>query len=259
LKKLTSENHEEVLAFLKKKPAENLFILWGIEADGYESDRQTFWGQWDQDGKLIGILYKFKNKYTPYWESEFCDIEKFAEVINQDENEKEVIGIESVTAALEKYLTRGYSKRNSYYYAKCEPVKKVQSSNKVRQLTEEEVPRLISLYQKVPEFKREYNEESFKEQMNRGWSRIYVIEKDSEFISSASTVCETNYSAMVSGVCTLPSLIGGGLASICMEHLMEDVFKQNKILCLFYDNPEAGRIYKRLGFEDIEKWTINHC
>ena len=32
--------------------------------------------------------------------------------------------------------------------------------------------------------------------------------------------------------------------------------KKNKYLCLFYDNPKAGAIYKRLGFIDTEKWVM---
>lgn len=41
-----------------------------------------------------------------------------------------------------------------------------------------------------------------------------------------------------------------------MEKLMADVLEEGKSLCLFYDNPEAGRIYKRLGFKDIGRWTM---
>lgn len=34
--------------------------------------------------------------------------------------------------------------------------------------------------------------------------------------------------------------------------------KKNNIdfIILFYDNPLDGRIYKKLGFEDIDKWTM---
>ncbi|TKI86654.1 GNAT family N-acetyltransferase, partial [Bacillus cereus] len=32
--------------------------------------------------------------------------------------------------------------------------------------------------------------------------------------------------------------------------------KESRTLCLFYNNPVAGRIYKRLGFKDIGMWTM---
>ena len=41
-----------------------------------------------------------------------------------------------------------------------------------------------------------------------------------------------------------------------MQKLFKDVMDEGKLLCLFYDNPEAGRIYKRLGFTDIGMWTM---
>ncbi|MEG2918252.1 MAG: hypothetical protein RR891_00580 [Clostridium sp.] len=31
---------------------------------------------------------------------------------------------------------------------------------------------------------------------------------------------------------------------------------ENKTVCLFYDNPVAGEIYKNLGFEDICFWNL---
>ncbi|MBH0169968.1 GNAT family N-acetyltransferase [Fictibacillus sp. 18YEL24] len=258
MRKLNQSDHENVMKLLGKKPAENLFTLWGIESYGYEADIQMLWGQFDSKGDLIAVLCKFKNKYTPYWETE-CNLQKFADIINTDTNEKEVNGIERLTQEIEPFITDGYDKRESYYYAKCDPKQDLNSSDSVRCISKEEIPQLISFYQEVPEFKREYNPESFIDQMNNGWSRIFVIEEHEKFVSSASTVCETSVAAMVSGVCTLPAKKGKGLASICIEHLMYNLFQENKTLTLFYDNPEAGRIYKRLGFKDIEKWTINFC
>ncbi|MBD7963708.1 GNAT family N-acetyltransferase [Fictibacillus norfolkensis] len=258
MRKLNQSDHENIMKLLSKKPAENLFTLWGIEAYGYEADIQTLWGQFDSDGELNAVLCKFKNKYTPYWETG-CNVQVIADIINANTNEKQVNGIERLTKEIGPLITDGYSKRESYYYAKCDPTPNHNHSDSVRCLSKEEIPQLISFYQEVPEFKREYNPESFIDQMNNGWSRIFVIEEDNKLISSASTVCETSVAAMVSGVCTLPAKKGKGLASICIEHLMYNLFQENKTLTLFYDNPEAGRIYKRLGFKDIEKWTINSC
>jgi predicted GNAT family acetyltransferase len=61
---------------------------------------------------------------------------------------------------------------------------------------------------------------------------------------------------MVVGVCTKEEYRKRGLASIVVEKLVKDVLAEGKIACLFYDNPEAGRIYKRIGFKDIGMWTM---
>lgn len=42
-----------------------------------------------------------------------------------------------------------------------------------------------------------------------------------------------------------------------MTKLCHELLAEGKMLCLFYDNPEAGSIYKRLGFEDIGKWMMH--
>jgi predicted GNAT family acetyltransferase len=43
-----------------------------------------------------------------------------------------------------------------------------------------------------------------------------------------------------------------------MNALCLDVLAEGKTLCLFYDNPKAGSIYKRLGFKDIGFWSMNY-
>ena len=49
---------------------------------------------------------------------------------------------------------------------------------------------------------------------------------------------------------------GQGLASACMRVLCRRLLENRDAVCLFYDNPAAGRIYKRLGFRDIGFWAM---
>lgn len=63
-------------------------------------------------------------------------------------------------------------------------------------------------------------------------------------------------SAMIVGVATHQAFREQGLASRVMAQLCADLLHEGKSLCLFYDNPHAGVIYKRLGFQDIGSWTI---
>jgi predicted GNAT family acetyltransferase len=63
---------------------------------------------------------------------------------------------------------------------------------------------------------------------------------------------------MIVGVCSHPEKRNQGLASLCMEALCHDILAEGKTLCLFYDNPKAGSIYKRLGFKDIGLWSMNY-
>jgi len=42
----------------------------------------------------------------------------------------------------------------------------------------------------------------------------------------------------------------------CLSKLCQDLLSENRTLCLFYDNPEAGAVYHKLGFETIGKWKM---
>ena len=41
-----------------------------------------------------------------------------------------------------------------------------------------------------------------------------------------------------------------------MVRLCKNLIDENKIPCLFYDNEEAGKIYKKIGFKEIDQWVI---
>ncbi len=88
--------------------------------------------------------------------------------------------------------------------------------------------------------------------------RTFYIKDEGRAVASASTTAENSLSAMVVGVCTDVNHRNKGLASVCLSALCEQLLAEAKSLCLFYDNPAAGSIYKRLGFKDIGMWSMWH-
>nr|WP_310257378.1 GNAT family N-acetyltransferase [Fictibacillus barbaricus] len=110
----------------------------------------------------------------------------------------------------------------------------------------------------MPEFKEDHHDpEVIARNISEGWTKNYVIENNGEYVAAASTVCENSFSAMISAVCTIESHKKKRYATKCLENLIHDLQTEGKTLCLFYDSEEAGRIYKRLGFKDIEKWNVS--
>jgi uncharacterized protein len=259
IRMLSSGDLECMYNLLKQKPSENLFILWGIEAFGFDSELQAIWGDYDESNELRGILYKFKDKYAPFGIGNF-DIEGFVSIISKDENANTLVGIESITEKVKRYLVKPVKNSRSYLYAELKSTdqRNVQKNANVFLATKINVNKIVELYMKVPEFEGDnHNLEVIAQNITKGWSRNYVIENDGEYVSSASTVCENSLSAMISAVCTLKSQKNKRYATKCLENLIYDLQKEGKTLCLFYDNAEAGRIYKRLGFKDIEKWNVS--
>jgi predicted GNAT family acetyltransferase len=85
---------------------------------------------------------------------------------------------------------------------------------------------------------------------------LYIEEND-QIISTVATTAETTKNAMVVSVATAPTHRHQGLASALLLELMDIYINtKKKSLCLFYDNPEAGKIYLKLGFQTIGKWSM---
>ncbi|EJR91072.1 hypothetical protein IKA_01829 [Bacillus cereus VD169] len=121
----------------------------------------------------------------------------------------------------------------------------------------DDIERIMKLRSDIAEFPTtNESEKILRQAIETNTGRTYYIEKDGVIIASASTSAENSLSAMVVGVCTHPNYRGNGYASLILQKMIQDFTKEDRTLCLFYNNPAAGRIYKRLGFKDIGMWTM---
>jgi len=79
-----------------------------------------------------------------------------------------------------------------------------------------------------------------------------ILDENGVVIASASSTAESSYCAMVTNVCTSPACRNQGLAGIVMTKLIEELKKDCiENICLYYDNPLAGRVYKKIGFQEV--------
>ena len=90
--------------------------------------------------------------------------------------------------------------------------------------------------------------------MENNFSRRYVIKEKNKIVSTASTKAESMDVALISAVATLPAFRRKGYSTAILTKLCSDLFKEGKSACLSYDNPEAERVYKKLGFKKIGLW-----
>ena len=81
-------------------------------------------------------------------------------------------------------------------------------------------------------------------------------DSDGQMMSVSQTTAENSRSAMIVGVATAKAYRNRGLMRVCLSKLCADVLSEGKTLCLFYDNPKAGSVYHKLGFESIDKWVM---
>lgn len=261
IRQLTEKDKERTLAFAGDRPAENLFILGDIETFGLESDTVTVWGMFDDSGALTSILLRYLSNYIPYARNaELFDGRAWADVINQDGRLGALSGLKTLVERIMPYMEQPIEDKKLCYYAKREnkvPLNKDIMHRGVKMLFPEEAEKIIQLRASIPEFSSsEENSAAFQTNMEKGISRTYYIERNEEPVSAVSTTAETRGAAMIVGVCTKEGYERQGYATSCLIKTLAVLKAEHKQSCLFYNNPEAGRIYKKLGFEDIGEWVM---
>lgn len=255
---LAEKDQEKCLKFVKQQAAENLFIIGDIEAFGLVTDFQKVWGEFDQADQLIAILLKYHTNYIPFAVGTF-DAEGFASIMSEDIDFEMMSGLKEITEKIEPFLKSFQSKRQMYY-AKCQRLKANKSvdTTLVQKATVADAAPILSFLKEIPEFESAMSTSIEKKQkdLKSGFSRAFSIKNNEEIVASASTTAENSASAMIVGVATLKDYKRRGYATACVYKLCEELFSEGKEACLFYDNPNAGAIYKRIGFEDIGLWMM---
>lgn len=259
IRKLHKEDHETVMGLLSHKPAENLFIIGDIEAFGYDSEIQEIWGQFQNDS-LTAVLLRYDRNFIPFSEESY-DVKGFAEIINSTPGQIEVSGLKHIVDPLQRLINRDVRKHSETYYAKCTGISYEISEERTRRanyLHPSEYAENIEMLRSIPEFATSnFSVEARERAEKYKTGRTYVMRNEQGImVSSASSTAENSQSAMIVGVGTRPGFEGRGYATVCMEKLCSELLAEGKSLCLFYDNPAAGKIYKRLGFTDIGLWTM---
>lgn len=258
IRRLNKSDHEVCFNLLKTKSAENLFIIGDIEAYGYEQEFQKIWGEFNEKGELIAVLLKYEENYIPF-ALELFNAKGFAEIMSNDPDFKMMSGLKEITEKIEPHVSIQNKRKRQTYYAKCTNLKttdKVDFSS-VQQAVPQDAEALVELLNSIPEFSDStITVERKRRGLKDGTSRSFYIMEDEKMVSTASTTAENSLSAMVVGVATLENYKKKGLATKCMLKLCNQLLLEGKELCLFYDNPEAGVIYKRIGFEDIGFWMM---
>lgn len=258
MKKLTKKDHKQVFSFLKEEAALNLFIIGDIEAFGYDTDFQELWGVFKEDGTLKSILLRFHDSFIPYSNEEFAASDY--EALLSAYKPLKLSGKSTIAERFEASPTIQLGAKNEMYFCECLNNKHLPSTpihETIKLASLDDIERIMKLRSDIAEFPTAHESEKILRQaIETNTGRTYYIEKDGSIIASASTSAENSLSAMVVGVCTHPNYRGNGYASLILQKMIQDFTNEGRTLCLFYNNPAAGRIYKRLGFKDIGMWTM---
>lgn len=259
IRKLAEKDHEKVMAFLSDEAAFNLFIIGDIANFGYDSDFQEVWAEFSREDRIQAVCLRYYQNFLVYAKGDF-DAPAFAKIMLQGSGPDVVQGKVDVMERFEKLSGISFGKQRSMFFAELKDTIKLDKPEiprRVKKASVKDVNRLLDLRRQIAEFTTtESSRDSLIRGIETGAGRAFYMEEDGEIVASASTTAENTYSAMIVGVATKPECRRKGYASLCMSALCREVLDEGKTLCLFYDNPEAGTIYKRLGFQDIGMWKM---
>jgi hypothetical protein len=129
----------------------------------------------------------------------------------------------------------------------------------IRRGTLRDVPALTRMYLGSDGFE-ELDEEAVRRTMaNRVRAmRTYVAVAGTSLVSACSTSAETPHAAMIGGVWTSPAARNRGYSTAVVAALVRELVEQGRRPYLFYlmDNAPAARVYAKVGFQPIGRWSV---
>lgn len=260
IRKLVENDREKLLKYLYIEGSLNIFIIGDIELIGFDQDFQTLYGEFDEDDNYLSVLLFYKENSVFYSANRLFNIE-WLPIYKKHPKTSYMSGALSVMEKIIPHFPEFIVKPMFFAEATKLNEKIDDTTYKIVKVsTKEHCSILFDILVTVDEFgyknklKEKFIEDKFTS-LNMGTT--YYIEEDGLALSTVATTAETTISAMVVAVATLKEARKRGLASILMKYIMNEYFEEKgKYLCLFYDNPKAGNIYKRLGFKDVDKWVM---
>ncbi|QEN05106.1 GNAT family N-acetyltransferase [Thiospirochaeta perfilievii] len=251
-----SKNHKkELLDFLQDSASENCFLYGDIENFSLDSDFMDVW-YIKNDNLITSILLRYYNYYVVH-STDKKDYPEILDTVKLNKNALGISGLESVIDDLNRLKPLSDIKR--LYLAELNKTSFTGFSPKEepKRATKDDLEKLFDFESSIEEFSLdESSRESFGQEVITNTGRIYFIENDKGVVSTAGLTAENSLNGMIIGVATAPDFRKKGFAKECVGRLCLEMIKEDKSVLLFYNNPDAGKLYKSLGFKDINRWVI---
>lgn len=261
MKELTQKDLPRIRKYIMKEPEVNLFFIGDLENFSLDDEKMDVFAQ-ERNGDWDFLILRYFDSYLVYSDHEDYDAKAAADFLS-GRNGNIISGKGEIMERLHPFLperqVEGCRLCRLREVAFCPPLP---AEAEIRRLKPEDAPEIVSLYLQIAEFRGNYAgradraAEEIRSNLECG-GRSYGAFRNGKLTSIVSTTAENSVSAMVVGVATLPEARGLGLASRLVADLCREVLSDGRqFLCLFYDNPQAGKIYFKIGFADIGSYAM---
>jgi predicted GNAT family acetyltransferase len=234
-----------------------------IEAHGYSGSLVRGWGAFHGEGrqaKLAGIMLRYGNTAI-LADADGLTAHAFAAVIDAEDGIAGVRGtydvVRAVRGLLRRYAPTGIES-SIFMCLQQQPDCAAQTLALARKAAPQDLDLLAELYAGAWSMYRSRANVANKLKE----TRVFVVEEPAigrqprRIASCALLNVEGSDAGLIGGVYTMGAARGRGYASACTAALSLDLQRDGKYPCLFYENPAAGRIYQRIGFEAVGQWAV---
>lgn len=261
IRSLTSADRDILWAFIQEDPPANLFQIADLEQFGLDDPgRLTYYGAFRQ-GRLVANLMRYRTHYCVYWRDP-APLPAFAQIARREG----ITFCTGVPAQVEPFLAQfppGLIEKpfQQRYYRLAPGGLRASDQHGARRVGWDDLDALAEFYAQgffahlegptTPEGQRSLMARSLE-----AGQVIYAIYEGQRIVSAAHTTALGREFAMIGGVATLESHRNRGLCTSCMAALCADLLGRGVTPYLFWHNPAAGRVYDKVGFQDIGTWLM---
>ncbi len=257
IRKAQTKDLPTILPLLQKDSSRALFILGDIEAYGIECDFQELWIDEDASG-IHAVVLRYYEHLVWYVVDELVDVEGFKQIVNDER----IVNTgctrshyEQLPPSIKQLIKERYT-----YLCEC---RKLKAGHYTAQLAQaEDANAIIEGTDSIDEFAStqvltpEQRSERLADDLLNQKNYSMIIKKDQQVISHAMSAAHTQNGAMIIGVYTLKAFRHQGLARNVVGSISAYLLSKNMTPVLFYDNPDAGKLYHDLGYETIDQWVM---
>jgi len=236
-----------------------LFIDGDIAQNGLETDYQETWIE-IEDNLIRGLFLRYHANFVFYFKHPLKDIQGFESLMT--DKIKMISACKKDIDAMPESIKSRFTFRTMYF---CEcPVLKVQPITVTPiTATVNDVPEIVELLSHIQEFQATEANTPKEERIRNMEDRYrahkvhgFILKEDGKVIAHASTGVETASGVMVGAVATEPAYRKKGYGRAVVTAVSAYALQHGQKPCLFYDNPEAGKIYHDLGYVTFDLWCL---
>lgn len=250
IQKISPETYSVLNRCLARDSARSYFIRLGLlDRDMF----QTVYADISESNELSAILCQRRSGTLQLWSDGNADLTALSAVMEELPGKLLI----SPLGCCEGLISAGLFKtcKPGAWIASLKALSGALHYEDVEPLGPEDIEEVDALYSTV--FEHHMSVEQMRDKLSSGRGKAVAIRRQGRIAGVAQTEFEEAHSALIVGVATDLRYQRQGLAEACTAQLCKLLLEEGKTPWLQYDNPAAGMLYQKLGFEKIDR--VMHC